>query len=377
MPALLLLFPACCRRDATPAGPVPAPRARPAANAVRVALAPRLDPRQRAARDAGSGSIRYAVIISIDGMAERLARPLLEGGKLPALARLKREGGHTGNARTDFFNTTTLPNHVCMLTGVPSGHTAGFPDSVHHGYTKNIPPEPGETLHNAGNQARRYLPSVFDVAHDLGRVTCLFAGKSKFVLFAASYDEQNGAPDPVPPDDGRSKIDHLVIEHDTEALVDRFIEQQRSRPCHLSLLHLIDPDTAGHRWGWGSDEYLDSLARCDRFVGRLLEAVEGDPVLRGRTALIVTSDHGGVGKSHLQNRRPENFTVAFYLWGPGVPAGVDLYRWFSAARADPGAGNPPYGTERQPLRNGDAGNLALGLLGLPPVPGSLMFIDLP
>jgi hypothetical protein len=373
--ALFFVAFGCCRGDTGSAGRAPGSRPRPEARAVPLAVAPPVDARREGDRDGGPAATRYAVIVSIDGMAERFARLLLEKGKLPALQRLRQEGAFTHNARTDFFNTTTLPNHICMLTGVPSGHTPGFPETIHHGYLKNVPPEPGETLHNAGNRSRRYLPSVFDVAHDLGLVTCLFASKPKFSLFTVSYDETNGAPDPIPPDNGRKKIDHAVIDTDTGLLVDRFIEQQRKAPCHLSLLHLADPDTAGHRWGWGSSEYMGSLVQSDRFVGRLLDAVEGDPALRGRTALIVTSDHGGSGTSHHQSRLPKNYTIAFYLWGAGAPAGADLYRWLSPARKDPGGANPSYQARPPPIRNGDAGNLALRLLGLPPVPGSLMFMD--
>ena len=40
-------------------------------------------------------------------------------------------------------------------------------------------------------------------------------------------------------------------------------------------------------------------------------------------------------------------------------------------RADPGKTNPPYDSKSlPPVRNGDAGNLATFLLGLPPIKGS-------
>jgi predicted AlkP superfamily pyrophosphatase or phosphodiesterase len=310
----------------------------------------------------------------VDGMAGRAVREMLIKGELPAIQRLRREGAWTHNARTDFFNTTTVANHTCILTGLPSGHTPGFPAEVHHGYTHNTMPEPGKTIHNKGNPSLDYVPSIFDVAHDFGLKTCLFSSKPKFVLYERSYDAEHGAADPIAPDNGKDKIDLTVLEVNTEDLVRRFIEQQESKPCNLTLLHLADPDATGHGSGWGSDEYLQSLRKCDGLIGKLLDQIEKSPALRGQTALVVTSDHGGFEKHHLEHDRPENFVIPFYLWAKGIPGGKDLYDLMSPHRKDPGDRNPSYRATPPPIRNGDAGNLALDLLGLPPVPGSLMFI---
>ena len=87
--------------------------------------------------------------------------------------------GLTFNARTDYTHTVTIPNHTCMLTGRPVLQPVGQPNTTHHGYTSNTSPTPDATLHNSGNPNLDYVASVFDVAHDHGLSTALFASKSK------------------------------------------------------------------------------------------------------------------------------------------------------------------------------------------------------
>jgi hypothetical protein len=55
-------------------------------------------------------------------------------------------------------------------------------------------------------------------------------------------------------------------------------------------------------------------------------------------------------------------------WGPGVPAGRNLYGLNPTFRS-PGNDRTNYGGQ-QPIRNGDLANLATDALDLPRVPGS-------
>jgi hypothetical protein len=88
----------------------------------------------------------------------------------------------------------------------------------------------------------------------------------------------------------------------------------------------------------------------------------------------VTADHGGVGESHADVTRPENYRIPFFAWGAGVPAGKDLYAINQETYQDPGTQRPTY-EGPQPIRNGDLANLVTDALDLPAMPGSQMNSD--
>ena len=87
----------------------------------------------------------------------------------------------------------------------------------------------------------------------------------------------------------------------------------------------------------------------------------------GKTAIILTADHGNQDNPVTGADR---YSVPFYVWGPGVPAGADLYA-LNAGKRQVAASYPmtTY-TGMQPIRNAEAANLALNLLGLGAIPGS-------
>ncbi len=317
--------------------------------------------------------------ISVDGLSGTLLQPLVEqelqtgADQYATYARLHREGSVTYNARTDYSHTNTLPNHVSMVTGRPVLKPDGQPDTVPHFWTSNSDPSSGQTLHN-NHPSLDYLASTFDVVHDAGLSTALFASKSKFSLFEASYDDRHGAPDTNPSggDNGKNKIDFVRIENDTSSLVDAFTQTLADNNLNYSFVHLRDPDSAGHASGWGSHDWQQAVQRTDRLLGQIVQTIENDPELQNTTAMIVTSDHGGTGNGHGNPGEKRNYRIPFYVWGPGVSAGQDVYTVFATSTVDPGSSRPDYDAPGQPVRNGDSGNLALDLLDLPPIPGSVI-----
>lgn len=309
---------------------------------------------------------QYVIFISCDGTRPD-AITAFGQAHTPTFRRLRTEGAYTDNARTEAAHTTTLQNHTSMISGRPVGGPEG------HGWTDNSNPKLGQNLHRNRNA---YLASVFDVAHDHGLRTALFASKTKFSLYDLSYDGQRGAADKTGPDNGRDKIDVCLVSGVTVSLVDKLVGELKSgNPPQFSMLHLSNPDAAGHDSGWRLESkntaYMKSIAMVDTLIGRVMEAIDTTEQLRGRTYVIVTADHGGLSgtKGHEQPTKRDNFRIPFYVWGPGVKSGAELYSLNRPGRKDPGDENPTEGVP--PIRNGEAGNLALQILGLPPIPGSV------
>ena len=170
------------------------------------------------------------------------------------------------------------------------------------------------TLHHAG-----YIPSVFDVVHDAGRSTALFSSKDKFVLFDQSYDQTNGAPN----EHGRDKIDMFFTEDDgppqfSQTMNERFISEMGTHHFNYAFVHYRDADSVGHVLRWGSAMYRWAVRNVDGLSRRIFHLVETDPQLRGKTTIVLTSDHGGTAFGHGNPTLKENYTVPLFVWGMRV-----------------------------------------------------------
>ena len=315
--------------------------------------------------------VQFVIVISVDGMGSAYVQPLLTSGAATELTTFKRfqaEGAGTLNARDDADFAVTLPNHVTMLTSRSVRGPAG------HGWTSNNDPAATDTL--ASNKGA-YVASAFDVAHDNGLRTGLWSGKSKFRLFLQSYGAASGAPDITGPDNGRNKIDcdKVIAGIAAADLTADLVARMTASPCHFVFFHYQDPDSAGHRYGWSTDPaspYATTLKNVDTQIGLILHLAETNPTLKGKTVVILTSDHGGHEKTHGDTHNPLDYTIPFFVWGANIQPGGDLYAMNPTCRTAPAATANPPAAGSQPIRNGEAANLALALLGLGPVPGSTL-----
>ena len=326
--------------------------------------------------------VNHVIHISIDGLRGDLLKSLVskDPSNYPNFRRFLVEGATTFNARTDYIETSTLPNHTTILTARPVAQPEGGPSTAHHGYVDNEDPTPGTTLHNGGNEHVSYVPSVFDVVHDAGLSTALYGSKGKIVLYDQSYNAENGAPDTTGPDNGTDKIDRYVNEGEGKQTVERFLKEMRTEQYNYAFVHDKRPDH-GHSVGWGSEAWNDLIHEVDQFLGELFTLIESEPGLAGDTVVLLTADHGGEedpegledGEPIFDHTNPskfQNYTIPVLAWGPGVAAGADLYDLNPLTHADPEMGRPDYTERLQPIRNGSTTNLALHLLGLQSIEGT-------
>lgn len=279
---------------------------------------------------AWADTVNHVVFVSFDGLRGDLLEDLIENapGTYPNFKRFVDEGATTFNARSDYDVTETLPNHTTMATG------RGVDGSAGYNWIWNGDPSPSETIES---NKHSYVASVWDVVHDNGLSTSLYATKSKLVLFDQSYNAATGAPDTTGPNNGRDKIDRYVYSS-TGAVMSNFLATLDAETFNYSFVHIRDTDSAGHSGGgWGSAGWNAAAADEDGYLEDIFDVVETNATLRDRTAIIVTADHGGYSTGH-PSYRIESHIVPFLVWGPGVAAGADLYDLNPFSRQDPFGG---------------------------------------
>jgi predicted AlkP superfamily pyrophosphatase or phosphodiesterase len=315
-------------------------------------------------------SFDHVIVISVDGLRpDAIDGP--EDGALPGFGRLLR-GPHTFQARTDADSTVTLPNHVSMVTSRPVAGPAG------HAWTDNGDPPAARHGGTLCKKNGAYVTSMFDVAHDRGLATAIIATKNKFSLLSQSFDETEGALDQEGSDDGKDKVDLFATARTSRMARDMAAGWLAAHPKRsLLFLHFAAPDAAGHGSGWDmatGSRYRLAIKEVDEELLALVALIEGDPALRGRVAIVLTADHGGGVplKSHTDAKAAVNFNVPFIIWLGADTSPSELVALNSDRRAVLPA-SEHIGTDAviQPIRSAESGNVALQLLGLPPVPGSV------
>lgn len=328
----------------------PAGATHAASQAASQAASPGASPGASAAlRDPLPSSAARVLAISVDGLNPR-AFKRLGAARAPTFHRLLSEGSGTLNARTEYEQNVTLPNHTSMLTSRRIDARAGG-----HGVTWDDD-RPWMTVQKAAGHP---VASVFSVVSAAGGESALFSTKEKFRLYERSWP---------------SGIDRTAYDVKQRRLVRTAVADLVDNDRAFTFLHVSLPDRFGHLYGGLSPQYLAAVRKTDRQLGTLLDTVAANPTLAEHLTVVLTADHGFVpGQRTHSPRVLADYRIPFLAWGAGVQPG-DLYALNPDYR-NPRKRHPGYAAARQPVRNGDLGNLALDLLGLGPIPGSDLNAD--
>lgn len=224
------------------------------------------------------------VLLSVDGLRPDAVFPMA-----PTIRRLMTQGASATNTKT-ISKASTLPSHASMVSGV---------DVDQHGLSFNAyRPERGHIQY----------PTIFSEAQKAGLATAVFVGKRKLRHLlnpdTVTHFEVGGV--------FCTKVTKIAIP---------YVEKAESG---LVFIHFSDPDSAGHRHGWMSDEYSDAVRRADRCVRKVTEALKRRGQIE-RTVLLVTSDHGGHDHNH-GTRRADDRNIPFLLWGGPVKPHTKIRR---------------------------------------------------
>jgi hypothetical protein len=249
-----------------------------------------------------------AVVVSIDGLRADAVTPALR-----TLASLQRTGAVATRMQT-IERSTTLASHAAMVSGV---------DADVHGLTWN-----------AWRPARGRIrfPTLFRLARLAGLDGAMFVAKAKL----------RHVVDPV---DGAATF--RVAGGGCERVVEAATPWLREARTGVALVHFPDPDSAGHRHGWMTPAYRRAVAQADACLGRVVSALRARRGGTERVLLVVTSDHGGHGRSH-GTRLDVDRDIPWIAWGGAARRGTRIAR---------------------PALTTDTAATVLEALGLPATPG--------
>jgi hypothetical protein len=95
-----------------------------------------------------------------------------------------------------------------------------------------------------------------------------------------------------------------------------YIKNPENKDTKFLFIHLTDCDEHGHDHGYDSPNYLKQIEVMDSQVATILAAIE-EAGWSNDTLIIMTTDHGGIGKGH-GGDSPEEIGVFLSIKGPGI-----------------------------------------------------------
>jgi len=248
-----------------------------------------------AAADAIESPVRTVIIIGVDGLSPRG----VDEGLTPNMNRLIAQGAYSFHAR-GVFPTSSSPNWASMIMGAgPEQH--GITSNDWRLWSRAIMPSKEGVqgrFPSVFSEVRRHRPDArIAVVYDWGGFGNLF-----------DHDVVDVAADTQGP----------------EATMHRAVEEFKYNRPDLLFIHLDHVDGAGHGKGWHTPEYFEAVKRADDRIGEMIDAIDAERAWNS-TVVILTSDHGGIGKSH-GGESMDELEIPWVIAGAGVANSREITR---------------------------------------------------
>jgi len=252
----------------------------------------------RAEEDAASSdnSSKFVVLISIDGL-----RPdALSAKNSPNIWKLIEGGSFYANAKTIPISVT-YPAHASMLTGLRA---------TKHKIYSNPTDRKWPYIKPFGFKFVK-CKTIFHYTKKMGAKNIFIANHWYFWGFL-----------PANP-----YLDKFLVENrswDSRWTTEKTIKALRKFQGDgdnkiFTFAYYGALDEVGHKYGWMSEDYLETLRTIDEEVEKTISFIE-EKKYDDRTYFIVTADHGGKGKSHFLGRK-EDKTIPIIIKGPNIRSG--------------------------------------------------------
>jgi predicted AlkP superfamily pyrophosphatase or phosphodiesterase len=244
-------------------------------------------------RAAGVKGIEHVVIIGCDGMSPDGVRK----ANAPVMKEMMREGAFTLHAR-GVMPTSSSPNWASMIMG------AG-PEQ--HGVTSNDWETNKYEIEPVARGTGGMFPTIFGVLRQQ-RPDAIIACFHDWDGFGRLFERQ--------------ALDMIENPKGPTNTALRAIQYLREKTPTFTFIHFDHVDHAGHQYGHGTPEYYAAVGVADKLIGTIREAIRESGQAES-TIVLVTADHGGVGKSH-GNATMAELEIPWILTGPGVKRGHEI-----------------------------------------------------
>jgi Uncharacterized proteins of the AP superfamily len=237
--------------------------------------------------------IEHVFLIGLDGMSSAA----FVKADMPYCQSLMKEGTYTVKKRSVLPSSSAI-NWASMFMGAPTEI---------HGYTtwgSKTPELPSRVIGENG-----IFPTVFQLARQ----------KYPSAEIGVLYDW----------DGIKYLVDTISLSHfaqtpsiDPENMAGMASDYILAKKPMLAAFIFDNPDHIGHQDGWETEEYQKMLTRLDACVRQVVEAID-EAGIRKNSVIIITADHGGIGRNHGSITLNEMETP-FIIVGPGIPEGACL-----------------------------------------------------